>query len=1054
MRLEEEKALSKDLRKWFNKLKRRTNKIIEKYYEHELFPFYVNNISLAIEDMKEEYVDILTKHALNQFYRSQETARLLHDIKVERNISNKYQSSLDDFKTYDAPFIQFQETESLFKPHPVIEDNIRKEVFTASQTTLARVDQRITSNLAESYNEGLGIKDAGRKIEKEFSSLKGWEAKRIARTEINSAQNMGAFNSYDELGVEYHQWWSGQDERVRDSHQHLHGKIVRVGNTFSNGLKHPGDRSGPLKEWINCRCTSLPFIMPVGMMAPPGMIEFTEEDLVPIPGYEPMTIGDVIPYTPQTIYDLERESQIINLHKIPPHERNYYLKLKKNHEALVSALDGNYSLLDEMEEINNYFKWSKEDILDKELQDMLNEEINNYKKELNVFEEILNDSGIEVSVESTIVKWDSEEVRGVFVQTNNRLGPFNTDEKFIKYYFKDIDLTIWESVDVTQSRAYQLKEAYKKLPKSLQSSREIVLSAQQPRTLTHKINGYVVEGKGNKIVQFNRGSSSIDTLIHESAHNLEKERGYFISNSKEYVLAFQKDKRRLLGKGKDIEEAYVSDYAYEFTEAALDESREAYKKYGHRPYSEDFAESVKYYLKKPQKFKQDFPEKAKFIEKILSGNPERHISESYPSWLKRELLKYDLNPKQKKRLTELNLKDSRYLSLSEQKELKYYYERQQFSYLHGELAKGNSLTSKSKNEYNRLYSKFKNELDLPKTKLYQLKPKNGRDSLLTRRSTTSNVTQSELDKYALTKEEETLLKELQSKEKLGFLDKHKKRVLLQKKEFNELNNKRLTRTLTHEEEKSFSTLYSNLQKELDLVPYNEFFKKTKPNIFDNIKPHEKTKYEKYLENLKKTEHSIIKDIKYINKTADPQKAVDEIVKRQKLTGYSKELANKWSGASHMPMNDYLKGVNDIDLMGEFKSVSHLKKYVDDLIELIDTMPKNKCLKEDTLLFRGVTDKDIDLSMFVEGKTGKLKTFTSTSYDADTAADTFAMYTDRDGAQGWLLKIHAPKGTKGVAINEDVTWASEEFEYLLSPNQKYVTHKVDKEFKIIEIELIN
>ena len=42
----------------------------------------------------------------------------------------------------------------------------------------------------------------------------------------------------------------------------------------------------------------------------------------------------------------------------------------------------------------------------------------------------------------------------------------------------------------------------------------------------------------------------------------------------------------------------------------------------------------------------------------------------------------------------------------------------------------------------------------------------------------------------------------------------------------------------------------------------------------------------------------------------------------------------------------------------------------------------------------------------------------------------------------------------MALNIDVTTASEEYEYLLSPNQKYITHIVDEENKIIEIELIN
>ena len=42
------------------------------------------------------------------------------------------------------------------------------------------------------------------------------------------------------------------------------------------------DTSGDIEEWINCRCSNAPYVMPRGMMAPPGMEQFREEDLIPI----------------------------------------------------------------------------------------------------------------------------------------------------------------------------------------------------------------------------------------------------------------------------------------------------------------------------------------------------------------------------------------------------------------------------------------------------------------------------------------------------------------------------------------------------------------------------------------------------------------------------------------------------------------------------------------------------------------------------------------------------------------------------------------------------
>ena len=285
MRSAEENKLEKDLRRWFNKLHRKIQKLIDTYYEDELFFLHINKVYTIVEEMKPEYRAILLKHGLTQFYNARETTTTLYTIQ-QKKVSTKA-------GLYEPQFIR-EEDVGLFRTNPQIEDSLRYNTFQASDTTLARVTQNITNNLADSYHEGLGIRDAGRKITKEFSSLKGWETRRIARTEINSAQNEGAFSAYDDLGVEYQMWWTGKDNRVRDSHRPLHGHIVAVGNTFSNGLLYPGDKSGPIKEWINCRCTSIPYIIPLGKMAPPGLTEFTEDQLIDIPGYTPITVEDAL----------------------------------------------------------------------------------------------------------------------------------------------------------------------------------------------------------------------------------------------------------------------------------------------------------------------------------------------------------------------------------------------------------------------------------------------------------------------------------------------------------------------------------------------------------------------------------------------------------------------------------------------------------------------------------------------------------------------------------------------------------------------------------------
>ena len=51
------------------------------------------------------------------------------------------------------------------------------------------------------------------------------------------------------------------DSKVRHSHHEAQGQRVKPGQFFHIGtskMRHPGDTSAPMKEWVNCRCTVAP----------------------------------------------------------------------------------------------------------------------------------------------------------------------------------------------------------------------------------------------------------------------------------------------------------------------------------------------------------------------------------------------------------------------------------------------------------------------------------------------------------------------------------------------------------------------------------------------------------------------------------------------------------------------------------------------------------------------------------------------------------------------------------------------------------------------------
>lgn len=145
-------------------------------------------------------------------------------------------------------------------------DRIRDKAYRFSEDTARRIIGDVAANLARSYEDGVGIDEAAERLRNEFSTIQNHRLRTIARTEIQTAQNEGILETLREFNAPYKQWLTARDHRVRrrppDKADHvvLHGQVVRLEERFSNGLLFPGDRLGPIEEWINCRCRIRPYI--------------------------------------------------------------------------------------------------------------------------------------------------------------------------------------------------------------------------------------------------------------------------------------------------------------------------------------------------------------------------------------------------------------------------------------------------------------------------------------------------------------------------------------------------------------------------------------------------------------------------------------------------------------------------------------------------------------------------------------------------------------------------------------------------------------------------
>ena len=263
-----ERQLERELARFFDRLGKQVQQNLEEYWSDHLLQGQINLISKPIMEAQAEYYLILQKYNRREYrlgiQEAERLVKLANKPVAEKTIKPRLSKRLDLFATLRGA-----------------EEDLLERVFIASQATLARVDTSIKTLLTEGYQSGKGINYVSNLLVKRFDQLQTWEARRIARTEIHNSHNTAVMDTYNEIGVEYTMWISADDERTRESHLEINGEIIRLGDTYSNGLRFPGDTDGPIEEWINCRCSNAPYVLPYGYTAPPQQ-QFTENDLIKI----------------------------------------------------------------------------------------------------------------------------------------------------------------------------------------------------------------------------------------------------------------------------------------------------------------------------------------------------------------------------------------------------------------------------------------------------------------------------------------------------------------------------------------------------------------------------------------------------------------------------------------------------------------------------------------------------------------------------------------------------------------------------------------------------
>lgn len=119
--------------------------------------------------------------------------------------------------------------------------------------------KQITSCVTSSILQGKGVREIADDLQTRIPEMERVSAVRTARTAVTGAENAGRLDGLlkaRERGIDVgKEWVATMDGRTRHSHRAADGEVVDLEAAFSNGLRYPGDPSGPGREVYNCRCT-------------------------------------------------------------------------------------------------------------------------------------------------------------------------------------------------------------------------------------------------------------------------------------------------------------------------------------------------------------------------------------------------------------------------------------------------------------------------------------------------------------------------------------------------------------------------------------------------------------------------------------------------------------------------------------------------------------------------------------------------------------------------------------------------------------------------------
>lgn len=245
-----------------------------------LFLVSVNKIAKKqfadISKLIEENGNKPVENLIEEYYRNKEV-----QIATKRTLANAWLESMKAGRENALSFMGKKDIQSINEVtitnelfNTWIETNGLEKSILINDTTKKELVKKLKQILKDSEEEATetGSQELAKKLingsKEVFDELAKSRALMIARTETGTSVNIGQVATYKATGVEKKEWVSTYDDRTRESHIEMMGKVVSIDETFEvenseggvDNMLFPLDPNGSAGNVINCRCSILPVI--------------------------------------------------------------------------------------------------------------------------------------------------------------------------------------------------------------------------------------------------------------------------------------------------------------------------------------------------------------------------------------------------------------------------------------------------------------------------------------------------------------------------------------------------------------------------------------------------------------------------------------------------------------------------------------------------------------------------------------------------------------------------------------------------------------------------